>query len=130
MSDYTIIKLREVEDAAPAFGFSDALEARFATRDLGGSTVGLALETIKPGKRVPFAHTHREQEELYVVVRGSGRAKIDDEIVAVSEWDVIRVGPGTTRNFEAGSNGLELLAFGAPVSVGNDAELKHGWWSD
>jgi mannose-6-phosphate isomerase-like protein (cupin superfamily) len=79
---------------------------------------------------VPFAHTHREQEELYVIVRGSGRVKIDDEIVDVSEWDVIRVGPATTRNFEAGPAGLELLAFGAPVSGGNDAELKHGWWSD
>ena len=130
MSDYTIINVRDVEDAAPGFGFSDTMEARFATRELGGSTVGIALETIKPGKRVPFGHTHREQEEVYVVVRGSGRVKIDDAVHEVSEWDVIRVGPGTTRNFEAGSDGLELLAFGAPVSVGNDSEIKPGWWSD
>ena len=130
MSGYTIINIRDVDDAAPSFGLGEELEARFATRQLGGTTVGLALEDIKPGKRVPFAHTHREQEELYVVVRGSGRVKIDDDIRDVSEWDVIRVGPGTTRNFEAGAEGLTLLAFGAPVSVGNDSEIYPGWWSD
>lgn len=130
MSDYTILKLRGVEDSAPQFGFDETMEARFATRALGGSIVGLALETIKPGRRVPFAHRHREQEEAYVVLRGSGRVKIEDEVHEVGQWDVVRVGPGTTRNFEAGPDGLELLAFGAPVSVGNDSELLPGWWSD
>lgn len=130
MSDHTILNLREVEDAAPGFGFDETMESRFATRPLGGSIVGLALETIKPGKRVPFGHRHGDQEEVYVVVRGGGRVKIEDEIHDVRQWDAIRVGPGTTRNFEAGPDGLEILAFGAPVSVGNDAEILPGWWSD
>jgi mannose-6-phosphate isomerase-like protein (cupin superfamily) len=130
MSDYTILNLREVDDAAPGFGFDAVMESRFATRPLGGSIVGLALETIKPGQRIPFAHRHREQEEAYVVLRGSGRVKIEDEIHDVRQWDVVRVGPGTTRNFEAGEEGLELLAFGAPVSVGDDSEILPGWWSD
>lgn len=130
MTDYTIINLRDVEDSAPGFGFSDTMEARFATRGLGGTTVGLALENIKPGRRVPFGHLHREQEELYVVVHGSGRVKIDDQVHEVGRWDAVRIGAGTTRNFEAGPEGLELLAFGAPVSVGNDSEILPGWWTD
>lgn len=130
MSDHTILNLRGVEDAAPGFGFDETMESRFATRPLGGSIVGLALETIKPGKRVPFGHRHSDQEEVYVVVRGGGRVKIEDEIHDVRQWDAIRVGPGTTRNFEAGPDGLEILAFGAPVSVGNDAEILPGWWRD
>jgi len=131
MSDYTKINIRhDVDDVAPKFGIGEALEARFATRSLGGSTVGLALEEIKPGQRVPFGHTHREQEEVYVIVRGNGRVKIDDEVLDVAEWDAVRVGPGATRNFEAGDDGLSILAFGAPVSVGNDSELFPGWWSD
>jgi mannose-6-phosphate isomerase-like protein (cupin superfamily) len=130
MSDYTIKNLADVKDSAPEFGFSDTMEARFATRDLGGAIVGLARERIKPGRRVPFAHKHHEQEEVYVVLAGSGRVKIEDDVHDVKQWDLIRVGPGTTRNFEAGPGGLDLLAFGAPVSVGNDVEMLPGWWSD
>jgi mannose-6-phosphate isomerase-like protein (cupin superfamily) len=130
MPDYTIISIDEVEDAAPGYGFEDTMEAQFATKQLGGSIVGVARERIKPGQRVPFGHNHREQEEVYVVVRGGGRVKIEDDVHDVKQWDLIRVGPGTTRNFEAGPDGLDLLAFGAPVSVGNDSEIIPAWWTD
>lgn len=121
---------RDVENQAPAFGMPEELDARFARSVIGGETLGLSLMKLAPGFRIPFGHRHEGQEEVYVVVRGGGRVKIEDEIHDVRQWDAIRVGPGTTRNFEAGPDGLEILAFGAPVSVGNDAEILPGWWSD
>ena len=49
-----------------------------------------------------------------MVVRGSGRMKLDDEIVKLNEWDAVRVPPGTWRGYEAGPEGLEILVIGAP----------------
>jgi mannose-6-phosphate isomerase-like protein (cupin superfamily) len=129
LAAYSKLNLREVEDAAPRFGFDDVLEARFAREALGCEKVGLALERLKPNARGPFGHRHREQEEIYVVVGGSGRVKVGDEIVEVRPWDAIRVAPQTMRQFEAGPDGLELLAFGGPVPAEQDAEVVPGWWS-
>jgi mannose-6-phosphate isomerase-like protein (cupin superfamily) len=79
---------------------------------------------------VPFGHKHAEQEEVYVVVGGSGRVKLDDEVRDVREWDAVRVGPDTVRDFEAGPNGLALVAVGAPFQGANDVEMIPGWWSE
>jgi mannose-6-phosphate isomerase-like protein (cupin superfamily) len=130
MSDYTIVNIREHENIAPKFGIAEGLEARFPKRDLQCEIGGLGLETLAPGFRTPFGHKHTRQEELYVVVRGSGRVKLDDEIVGIRQWDVIRVPPHVMRNFEAGDEGLEVLAFGAPISEENDGEIVPGWWTD
>ena len=130
MSDYTIVNIREHEDVAPKFGMPEGMEARFPKRELGCEIGGLALETLAPGLRAPFGHKHKAQEELYVVVRGSGRVKLDDDIVDIRQWDVIRVPPQVMRNFEAGDDGLEILAFGAPIGDDNDSELVPGWWTD
>ncbi len=130
MSGYTKVNVGEVEDSAVAFGLSPSLEARFARRALGSSVVGIGRETLAPGFRVPFGHTHRDQEEIYVVVRGSGRMKIDDEIVDLTEGDMVRVAPGVWRCTEAGPDGLEIVAVGAPIADKNDAEIEQGWWAD
>ncbi len=130
MSGYTKVNVGEVEDSAVAFGLSPSLEARFARRALGSSVVGIGRETLAPGFRVPFGHTHRDQEEIYVVVRGSGRMKIDDEIVDLAEGDMVRVAPGVWRCTEAGPDGLEIVAVGAPIADKNDAEIEQGWWAD
>ena len=90
----------------------------------------MSRETLAPGFRVPFGHTHREQEEVYVVLRGSGRIKIDDEIVEFREGDLVRVAPGAWRCTEAGADGMQLLAVGAPIPEGDDSELEQGWWAD
>src|SRR5919205_1480724 len=114
MGGYTKKNLRsDVENQAPRFDMPSELEARFARRELGGETLGLSLMTLAPGFRIPFGHKHSGQEEVYVVVRGSGRIKVEDEIVEVDEWDAIRFDTGTMRNVEAGPDGLEYLAFGA-----------------
>jgi mannose-6-phosphate isomerase-like protein (cupin superfamily) len=130
VSGYTKVNVGEVEDSAVAFGLSPSLEARFARRALGSSVVGIGRETLAPGFRVPFGHTHRDQEEIYVVVRGSGRMKIDDEIVDLAEGDMVRVAPGVWRCTEAGPDGLEIVAVGAPIADKNDAEIEQGWWAD
>ena len=130
MSGYTKTNLRrDVENQAPKFDMPDELQARFARRAVHGETLGLSLFTLEPNFRIPFAHKHAAQEEVYVVVRGSGRIKIEDEIVEVGEWDAIRFDTDTMRNVEAGPDGIEYLAFGAgddPL----DAEMAPGWWKE
>lgn len=106
------INLTDVDDAAPANGFGARWEARVARDDLDAEQTGLTYFRIHPGKRSPFAHRHRHAEEVYVVISGTGRVKLDDEIFAVRALDAIRVAPGTARAFEAGPEGLELIAFG------------------
>jgi mannose-6-phosphate isomerase-like protein (cupin superfamily) len=129
MSGYTIKNLKEVEDQAPKFGLSPGLEARFARQPLEGETTGLSYQRLEPNFRIPFGHNHGDQEEIYVVISGSGRMKLDDEIVELRQWDAVRVASGTMRDFEAKADGAELLVFGAPTKgQQNDAEMKPGWW--
>ena len=128
MRDWTVKNLKEVEDAAPKYGI-EGLEARFATQALGCAMTGLAYERYEPNARTPFGHKHAEQEEIYVVVGGSGRIKLDDEIVELKPWDAIRVTADTVRAFDAGPDGIELIAFGAPRRGPNDAEMFPGWWT-
>jgi uncharacterized cupin superfamily protein len=119
--DYTIKNLREVEDVAAAQGFGEMMEARFAHGDLGAEQTGVSLQRVKPGKRHAFAHRHKEMEEIYVVLSGSGRIKLDDEIEEIGPLDAIRIGPSVTRAVEAGDEGIEILAF-SPRARG-DAEI-------
>ena len=131
MSDHTIVNLKEdVEDMAPRFGLSPGLESRFARKPLGLANSGFSYFKIAPDFKQPFGHRHGEQEEIYVVVSGSARVKLDDEVVDLRQWDAIRIPPGVTRALEGGPDGAEVLAFGAPNNENKDAELFPGWWSD
>ncbi len=109
---YTIKNLRDVEDKAPQFGFDAVQEARFAGQDLDAEATGLALIRVKPGCRQAFAHRHENAEEVYVVISGSGRIKLDDEIVELRTLDAIRIAPTVARQIEAGDEGIEVLALG------------------
>ena len=130
MSDRTKKNLKDdVENVAPQFGMPAELEARFARNALEGESLGLSHMKLAPSFRVPFGHRHSEQEEVYVLVAGSARLKLDDEIVDLRPWDAVRIGKGTMRNVEAGPEGAEYLAFGAGTDT-RDAELEQGWWSD
>lgn len=133
MAEHTIVNLKEVEDRAPQFGFAPHLEARFPTNDLGLAQSGLSYQRLAPGFRMPFGHRHEQQEEVYVIVSGGGRLKLDDEVIDVRQWDIVRVPSDVMRAFEGGPEGIELLAFGAPntgPNPGDDAELQPGWWND
>ena len=110
---YTIKDLREVEDKAPQFGFDAVQEARFAHGDLDAEATGLSLIRVKPGCRQAFAHRHEDAEEIYVVLSGTGRIKLDDQIEEIKPLDAIRIAPSVARQLEADDDGLEVLALGA-----------------
>jgi hypothetical protein len=128
MAGYAITNLKEIEDQAVKGGLSPNLEARFARGALGCEMSGISYQRLAPNFRIPFGHRHGEQEEIYVLVSGSLRIKLDDEVVELRPWDAVRISNETMRNFEAGPEGAELLAFGAGAA--GDAEVEPGWWSD
>jgi hypothetical protein len=128
-ADFTIRNLMAIEDMAPSFGQSPGLEARFAREELACRQSGLSNQRLGPGFRMPFGHRHKEQEELYVLVGGSARMKLDDEVRKLRQWDVVRVGNETMRCLEGGPEGAELLVFGAPNTGPADVETTPGWWS-
>ena len=125
---FTLKNLAEVNDSATKFGYAEVQEARFAKDELEAEQTGVSYQRLKPGKRQAFAHRHERAEEVYVVLRGSGQAKLDDQLVELRTLDAIRVAPGVTRAFQAGRDGLELLAFG-PRHDG-DGDVLPGWWKD
>lgn len=125
---YTLKSLTDVDDSAPKFGYGELQEARFATGDLETEATGVTHHRIKPGKRQPFGHRHDKAEEVNVILSGSGRVKLDDEIVELAPLDALRVSPGVARCFEAGPDGMEYLVFGPHIK--GDGELLQGWWSD
>jgi mannose-6-phosphate isomerase-like protein (cupin superfamily) len=127
-TSFTHTKLLDVKDSAPEFGMGDIQEARFARGDLDAVETGVSHQRLKPGQRSPMGHKHEEAEEVYVVMSGSGRMKLDDEIIDVVARDAIRVAPEVTRAFEAGPDGIEVLAVGAHHD--GDGEVIPGWWSD
>lgn len=130
---FTLRNLKEdPEDLGSNFDGPPDLEFRAATRLLGLEHSGLTYQRIPPDYRFPYGHTHRTQEEVYVVVRGGGRMKVDDETVDLKEWDAVRVPPGAWRGYEAGPEGLELLIIGAPNLGENprdDVEGRRDWWA-
>ena len=124
---YAKKNLREVEDSAVEHGLSNTQEARFPREDLRAEQTGVNYLIIKPDQREAFAHRHREAEEIYVVLAGSGRVKLDDELLDLTQLDAVRVSPGTARSFEAGADGLEVLIFGPRVE--GDGEMVADFWS-
>ncbi len=128
MSDFTIKNLKQVDDALKER--DSGVEARFARKHLDSDHLGVSYIRFGPHARFPFGHSHREQEEAYVVVAGSGRIRLDDAIEAVGQWDVIRVAPAVIRAFEAGPDGLEVIAVGSDRPEGGDGVIAKDWWTD
>jgi mannose-6-phosphate isomerase-like protein (cupin superfamily) len=131
MTAYTIKNLKgDVDDQAPNFGLSPDLEARMARVPLELEQFGISYQQIAPNFRIPFGHRHKNQEEVYVVVRGSMRANLEGEIVELRQWDAIRVPKETMRGFEGGPEGAEVIAIGAPNTGPGDAEVEQEWWAE
>ena len=128
MSDFAIKNLKELDNAARDRGGD--IDAHFARKHLDSDHLGVSYFRYGPNYRAPFGHRHREQEEAYVIVSGSGRAKLGDEIVELRQWDVVRVAPSVARTFEGGPEGLELIAIGNDRPEGGDGEMIEGHWSD
>jgi mannose-6-phosphate isomerase-like protein (cupin superfamily) len=128
MSDYTQKNLQDVEnvgaDRAPGF------EARFARNHIDSDHLGVSFFRYPPSFKTPFGHHHREQEEAYVVVEGSGRMRLGDEIIELRQWDVVRVAPQVVRSFESGPEGMAYLAIGNDRPEGGDGVLVEDFWAD
>ena len=117
--DWTKKSFLRLRDHSP----SDApMQWKMARDALGTRELGVSRFTYEPGARMPFGHRHREQEEVYVVVAGSGVAKLDDDAVELTTWDVLRVGPPVIRSFAAGPDGLDLICIGGRKPTGGDNE--------
>ena len=130
MSDYTVLKVSEVDDQAPNFGLEGKMEARFMRVDLGCENCGVTYLRLAPGFRVPFGHTHKVQEEVYVLVSGSARLKLDDEVHELEPWTAVRMSKDVMRGVEAGPEGAEFLLVGAPNTGPGDANTEPNWWQD
>ncbi|MDX6470514.1 MAG: hypothetical protein QOF75_2317 [Gaiellaceae bacterium] len=130
MAGYTRVNLKDVDDSAAERG--SEFEARFARKHLDSEHLGVSYFRYGPGFRSPIGHSHREQEEAYVVIAGSGRMRLDGEVVELAQWDVVRVAPPVVRGFEGGPDGLELIAIGADRPEGGDGVRVEGddWWTD
>jgi mannose-6-phosphate isomerase-like protein (cupin superfamily) len=129
MAGYTHLNLKEVEDQAPKFGLSE-LEFRTAKVPLELENSGVSYLRIAPNYRVPFGHHHTTQEEVYVVVSGSMRMKLDDELIELKPFDAVRVAKETMRGFEGGPEGAEIIAIGAPRTGSGDGPITQDWWTD
>jgi mannose-6-phosphate isomerase-like protein (cupin superfamily) len=125
---YTKMNLSETADSAPKFGLEEMGEAHFPREELDAKTTGLSYQVLKPGKRQQFGHKHDKAEEVYVVLSGSGRVRLDDEIVELSELDAIRVEPSVMRAFEAGPDGMAWIAFGPHHD--KDGQMDREFWQD
>ena len=127
MSDYTKTNIKELDNSAAQFGL-EGFEARFARKAMGLDQFGFSYQKFGPSWRQPFGHVHSGQEEVYLVLSGGGRIKIDDEIVDLVQWDAVRVPGGVTRQLESGADGLEIIAIGGNPT--GDAEMIQDWWTD
>jgi quercetin dioxygenase-like cupin family protein len=129
MSGYTKVNLKtDVDDLAPQFGLSPGLESRFAKGALQTEKSGVSYFKIAPDFKPPFGHKHAEQEEVYVVISGSARIRIEDEEIELGTLDAIRVASDQMRAIQGGPEGCEVLAFGAPKPDYQDVEMVNGWW--
>jgi mannose-6-phosphate isomerase-like protein (cupin superfamily) len=128
MPDFTLKNMMDIEDSAAERG--PGIEARFGRKHLDSDHLGVSYFRYGSGFKAPFGHRHREQEEAYVVVGGSGRMRLDDEIIELSKWDVVRVAPRVARAFEGGPEGLELIAIGNDRPEGGDGVMIEEFWPD
>ena len=126
MPDWKRINFGELRDVSPE---GVDIQWRFAREALESPELGVSRFTYEPGARMPWGHRHGEQEEAYVVVAGSGRAKLDDEVIELSAWDVLRVAPTVIRSFEAGPDGLDMICLGGRVPAGGDNEGFEDFWT-
>jgi mannose-6-phosphate isomerase-like protein (cupin superfamily) len=129
MADYTHVNLKEIEDQAPKFGM-EGLEFRVARSPLELDNSAVSYMRLEPNFRLPFGHTHNQQEELYVLVSGKARLKLGEEVIDLRPFDAVRIPKDTMRNLEGGPEGAEVILFGAPNTGPNDAEMTPDWWTD
>jgi mannose-6-phosphate isomerase-like protein (cupin superfamily) len=128
MPRFTVKNFKQVEDSAADRGAE--IEARFGRKHIDSDHLGVSYFRYGPGFRTTYGHRHREQEEAYVVAAGSGRMRLDEEIIELQQWDVVRVAPAVVRAFEGGPEGLEIIAIGNDRPEGGDGVMVHDFWPE
>lgn len=128
VSDFTIANLMELENVGAQRTVQ--VDARLARAHIDSEHLGVSYFRYEPGYRSQTGHSHAEQEEAYVVIGGSGRVKLDEEVRELRRWDVVRVAPRVVRAFEAGPEGLELIVVGSDRPEGGDGTMVSDWWTD
>jgi quercetin dioxygenase-like cupin family protein len=128
VSRFAIVNLLDVEDSVG--DRAPGIEGRFGRKHLDSRDLGVSLFRYAPNLRSPMAHSHREQEEAYVVVSGSGRVLLDDDLRELRQWDVLRVAPDVVRAFEAGPDGLDIVAIGGPKPEEGDGVMGNANWPE
>jgi quercetin dioxygenase-like cupin family protein len=128
VSRFAIVNLLDVEDSVG--DRAPGIEGRFGRKHLDSRDLGVSLFRYAPNLRSPMAHSHREQEEAYVVVSGSGRVLLDDDVRELHQWDVVRVAPDVVRAFEAGPDGLDIVAVGGPKPEEGDGVMGSANWPE
>jgi mannose-6-phosphate isomerase-like protein (cupin superfamily) len=124
MSNYSKVNLLKVENSSR----NEGVEARFARKYLESQDLGVSLFRYAPSYKSETAHSHKVQEEAYFVAEGSGNILLDDEVVQLELWDVVRVAPEVVRAFEAGPEGLTIIAIGGPKPVDGDGVKQDPQW--
>jgi mannose-6-phosphate isomerase-like protein (cupin superfamily) len=131
MAGYSVQNLNEVQNQGENFGLNpDEMQLRMAKDPLECQNAGISLLRLGAGYRAPFGHKHKSQEEIYILVKGDAKMKIEDEVVEMQPMTAVRVDPGTMRGYEAGSEGADLIVIGAPRTGPGDGDMEPGWWSD
>jgi mannose-6-phosphate isomerase-like protein (cupin superfamily) len=131
VAEYTAVNLREVDNQGHNFGIEERdFELRMARVALDCQDCGVTYQRLAPNWRQPYGHRHKRQEEIFVLVTGSARMKLDDEVVDMNPWTAIRVPSDTMRSIESGPEGAELIAIGAPNTGPGDGITEPGWWKD
>ena len=127
MAGFSIVNLKDIDDSAGER--SPDIEARLARKHIDSDHLGVSYFRYGPGYRNSMGHSHREQEEIYVVVSGSGSIKLDDQVLPLRQWDLVRVAPQTVRALEGGPDGLEVIAIGSDRPEGGDGTTVADWWA-
>jgi mannose-6-phosphate isomerase-like protein (cupin superfamily) len=128
MDNYTRVNLMELDDSMA--GQAEGIEGRFGRGPMGAQDVGVSHWRYAPGFRAKMGHRHREQEEAYLVISGSGEMLLDGNVIELGRWDLVRVAPRTVRAFAAGPDGMEVIAVGGPKPEGGDGEPGEVTWPD
>jgi quercetin dioxygenase-like cupin family protein len=128
LSRFSTVNLLEIEDSMG--DRAPGIEGRFGRKHLDSRDLGVSHFRYAPNLRSTFGHSHREQEEAYVVVAGSGRVLLDDDVLELRQWDVVRVAPEVVRAFEAGPDGMDVLAVGGPKPDEGDGVPGAANWPD
>jgi len=130
MSDYTVVRLEEVDDILGDYPG----EMRFLTGPLGAGQVAVTHRRMPQhtGGKGGYGHRHVTQEEVYFVISGRLQAKLDDEVIELEGPIAVRVGPEVVRSFwnDEPDDAHVVIVSMKIDDPANDAEMVPDFWPE